>query len=187
MAEFKYDFDNVHHITTGAIGAPGQRTFYVQARYGAETLTLIAEKEQIRALANAIDRLLDELAEKDPRINTTDDILITDMNLQQPLQTNLRITQMGLGYDADRDMIVLVIQSTNQDAENDLESEFGSFDTGLDIEDTSDTILARLAASRPQMRALSTHATRVVEAGRPICGNCGRPIDKDGHFCPERN
>jgi uncharacterized repeat protein (TIGR03847 family) len=183
MAEFKYDFDTVHHITAGAIGAPGQRIFYVQARYGPDTLTLIAEKEQIRAMANAIDRLLDELAEKDPRTSTTDDILITDMNLQQPLQTNLRITQMGLGYDADRDMIVLVIQSAIQESDNALDS---GFDTDLDTE-TSDTILARLAATRPQMRALSTHATRVVEAGRPICGNCGRPIDKDGHFCPERN
>jgi hypothetical protein len=23
--------------------------------------------------------------------------------------------------------------------------------------------------------------------GRPICGNCGEPIDAGGHFCPKRN
>lgn len=168
MAEFTYDLDSVQHITAGAVGEPGNRVFYVQARQQSQLLTLIAEKEQVRALANAIDRLLDELAEKDPRISTTDDMLIKDMSLEEPLDEDFRIAQMGLGYDSERDMVVLVIQGYLEDIENEV-------------------ILARLAATRVQMRALSIHATRVVEAGRPICGNCGRPIDPDGHFCPERN
>jgi uncharacterized repeat protein (TIGR03847 family) len=46
---------------------------------------------------------------------------------------------------------------------------------------------ARISAARPQMRALATHASQIVAAGRPICGNCGRPIDPSGHFCPHRN
>jgi uncharacterized repeat protein (TIGR03847 family) len=37
------------------------------------------------------------------------------------------------------------------------------------------------------MRALADYAMRVVEGGRPICGNCGRPIDPEGHFCPKSN
>jgi len=27
----------------------------------------------------------------------------------------------------------------------------------------------------------------VAGQGRPICGNCGEPIDPEGHFCPKRN
>ncbi|NJN65204.1 MAG: DUF3090 family protein [Chloroflexaceae bacterium] len=168
MAEFTYEFDAVHHITAGAIGPPGERVFYVQARQGKQRLSLLAEKEQVRALANAIDRLLDELAEKNPQLSTTDDLLVMDMRLEEPLEANFRVEQMGLGYDGERDMVVLVVQGVAEDEEQ-------------------ESILARLSATRHQMRALSTHATSVVEAGRPICGNCGRPIDAEGHFCPERN
>lgn len=168
MAEFNYNLDSVQRITAGAVGPPGQRVFYVQARRGTQVLSLLAEKEQVRALADAVERLLDELAEKNPLLSTSDDLLVMDMSLEEPLEPEFRIAQMGLGYDAERDLVVLVVQGAP-----DIEGENG--------------VLARLVASRPQMRALSTHAARVVAAGRPICGNCGRPMDAAGHFCPERN
>jgi len=168
MAEFTYDFDDVTHITVGAVGAPGQRTFYIQARQGKRLLSLIAEKEQIRALASAVERLLDELAERNPGMAITDDLTIADMSLQEPLEAEFRIAQMGLGYDADRDMVVLVMQGMIEDLEEDM-------------------VLIRFSATRVQMRSLSIHAEHVIAGGRPICGNCGRPMDPDGHFCPERN
>jgi uncharacterized repeat protein (TIGR03847 family) len=167
MSDFTYDLDAVQRITAGAVGPKGQRVFYVQARRGSRLVTLIAEKEQVRALAEAIARLLDSLAEKNPRLATSDDLLVTDMSLEEPLEPEFRVGQMGLGYDAERDLVVLLIQ-------------------GL-AEDESEAQTARLSASRPQMRALSSHAAQVVAAGRPICGNCGRPIDPVGHFCPQRN
>lgn len=169
MPEFAYDFESVHHITADAVGPPGRRVFYIQARQGRQLVSLVAEKEQIRALANAIDRLLDDLAEKNPSMTTMDDILVTNMSLQEPLESAFRVAQMGLGYDLDRDRVILVLQSVAED------------------DDEEQVILARFTASRPQMRALSTHAIRVIESGRPICGNCGNPIDPEGHFCPERN
>jgi uncharacterized repeat protein (TIGR03847 family) len=167
MAEFTYDFETVQRITADAIGEPGHRIFYVQARRGPRLISLLAEKEQVRALADAIERLLDELAEKNPLLSTSDDMLVTDMSLEEPVEPEFRIVQMGLGYDNDRDMVVLVVQ--------------GQTDAG------EDEALLRISATRPQMRALSVHAARVVAAGRPICGNCGHPMDPGGHFCPERN
>lgn len=166
MTDFTYDFESVHRITTGTVGEPGARVFYIQARQGTRLISLIAEKEQVRALADAIDHLLDEVAEKNPRLVMSDDMIIMDMSLEEPLEPMFRIGQMGLGYDAERDMIVLVLQS-------------------LDLED--DSVLARLSATRMQMRAFSDHAVRVVAAGRAICGSCARPIEPTGHFCPERN
>lgn len=165
MAEFTLEFHNVQRITAGAIGKPGQRVFYLQVREGRRRLALIAEKEQVRALADALDTMLEELAEQNPLLASSDDLLISDMSLEEPLEAEYRVAQMGLGYDAERDMVVLVVQGSNAE----------------------DTMIARIAASRPQMRALSTHAARVVAAGRPVCGNCGRPIEPSGHFCPERN
>ncbi len=165
MAEFTYEFHTVQRITAGAIGKPGRRVFYIQARDGNRRLSLIAEKEQVRALADALDRLLEELAEQNPLLASSDDLLISDMSLEEPLEAEFRVEQMGLGYDTDRDVVVLVLQGVSE----------------------ADTMVARIAATRAQMRALSTHAARVVAAGRPICGNCGRPIEPSGHFCPERN
>ena len=165
MAEFTLEFHNVQRITAGAIGKPGQRVFYLQVREGRRQLALIAEKEQVRALADALDTMLEELADQNPLLASSDDLLISVMSLEEPLEAEYRVAQMGLGYDAERDMVVLVVQGANE----------------------TDTLIARIAASRPQMRALSTHAARVVAAGRPICGNCGRPIEPSGHFCPERN
>lgn len=174
MSEFSYDFEHVHRITTNAIGPPGQRVFYVQVRRGLDLVSMLAEKEQIRALAEAVDTLLDELAEKNPLLSTSDDMLITDMSLEEPVEPQFRIVQMGLGYDSERDMVILVVQ-------------------GAANEDDDDNTIARIAATRPQMRALSVHASRVVAAGRPFCDQYPRPCDyregRDGpcHFCPDRN
>lgn len=167
--KFTFDLDPVTRITAHAVGQPGQRTFYVQARRGRELVSLIAEKEQIRALAQAIDRLIEELSEKYPLLSSSDDLLIaSDMSLEEPLEAQFRIAQMGIGYDADRDMIILVLQGVP-------EEEGGAAQT------------ARFGASRQQMRALSDHAAAVVARGRRICGNCGRPINPGGHFCPQMN
>ncbi len=168
MADFTFDLEAVQRITVGAVGQPGQRVFYVQARRGNRLISLLAEKEQIRALADAVSQLLDDLTEKNPGLSTSDDILVTNMSLEEPLEPEFRIGQMGLGYDNQRDMIILVIQSM------------------VDEPDESPAT-ARFSATRMQMRALSVHAAQVVAAGRPICGNCGRPIDPSGHFCPQRN
>jgi uncharacterized repeat protein (TIGR03847 family) len=168
MSEFTFDLDAVQRITAGAVGPKGQRVFYVQARRGSRLITVSAEKEQVRALAEAVARLLDGLAEKNPRLATSDDMFVTDMSLEEPLEPEFRVAQMGLGYDAERDMVVLLIQ-------------------GLSEEEEGEGQTARFSASRPQMRALSSHAAQVVAAGRPTCGNCGRPIDPSGHFCPQRN
>lgn len=168
MSDFTYDLEAVNRITAGAVGPRGQRVFYVQARRGSRLISLAAEKEQVRALADAVSRLLDSLAEKNPRLATSDDMLVTDMSLEEPLEPEFRVAQMGLGYDAERDLVVLLIQGIAESEEADAPS-------------------ARFSASRPQMRALSVHAAQVVAAGRPICGNCGRPIDAAGHFCPQRN
>ena len=168
MAEFNFDLESVHRITAGAVGPKGQRVFYVQARRGNRLVSVIAEKEQVRALADAIERLLDSLAEQNPRLATSDDLFVADMSLEEPIEPEFRVAQMGLGYDGDRDLVVLLIQ-------------------GLSEEDGQEGPTARFSASRAQMRALSVHAAQVVSAGRPICGNCGRPIDASGHFCPQRN
>jgi uncharacterized repeat protein (TIGR03847 family) len=168
MAKFTYDLDPVTRITANAVGEPGRRVFWLQARRGRELVSLIAEKEQIRALAEAIDRVIEDVTTQDPLLTASDDLLLaSDMSLEMPLDARFRIAQMGIGYDSERDMVVLILQGT-RDADG-------------------QTPTARFAATRQQMRALSEHAAAVISRGRRICGNCGRPIDAAGHFCPQRN
>lgn len=167
MDDFTYDLDQVTRITASAVGEPGRRVFYVQARQGRQVVSMIAEKEQVQALAQYIEQFLDELAEKNPLLSSPDDfLLVSDMDLEEPLESVFRIAQMGLGYDAERDLIILIIQGNEED--------------GV-------TPSTRVSATREQMKALSQHALQVVSKGRRICGNCARPIDPEGHFCPRMN
>lgn len=166
---FTYDLDPVHRITAHAIGQPGQRTFYLQARRGRELVSLTAEKEQIMALAQAIEKLIEELATKNPQLSESDDLLLArDMSLEEPIEPAFRIAHMGIGYDAERDMVILIVQGIPEDESN-----------------TAPT--ARFGATRRQMHVLGSHAAEVVARGRRICGNCRRPIDPGGHFCPQMN
>jgi len=167
---YTYEFDPAGHLTVGTVGKPGQRTFYIQARKGREILTFTVEKEQVRALGQAFDRLHDDIVSNNPLVSTSDDaVLIRDMALLEPLEPVFRVVQMGLGYDAEHDTCVLIMQGMSED------------------EDEDDTPSARISIPREQVRGLSQHITAVLNGGRAVCGNCGRPKDPDGHFCPQMN
>jgi uncharacterized repeat protein (TIGR03847 family) len=168
MAQDFFDLNPVKHITADAIGPPGQRAFYLQASQGDNTVTLLLEKEQVQALAISVDQMLEELEMRNPQ-STSEMELISqyDLVLREPIDPLFRVGQIGLGYDEDSDMLIVVAQELT--------------------EDEDDMSVVRFWASRAQMKALSEHSLRVVEAGRPTCPLCGRPIDPEGHFCPRRN
>ncbi len=160
-----HDLNPVTHITVGAIGVPGKRTFYLQGRQGRTLVTLVAEKEQVSALSTGIDQLLDRLGWGARAVQVT----AAEMELSEPIEPLFRIGQLGLGYDAEQNLLVLVAYE-------------------LPEREESPTVnVVRFWASQDQMRALARHAAAIVAAGRPICVLCGRPIDPEGHFCPKRN
>ncbi|MCC7355201.1 MAG: DUF3090 domain-containing protein [Anaerolineae bacterium] len=166
-----YDLDPVSAITADAVGEPGKRVFYLQARQGKRTVTLLIEKEQVRALATGIDQLIEQMEQKLSRPSSEQETpLQSDLVLQEPLDPEFRVGQMGLGFDEERGMIILIAQEAVAEGE-----------------DADNAAVARFWATRGQMRALSRHAQAVVEQGRPTCPLCGQPIDPTGHFCPPRN
>ncbi len=174
---FTYDFHSVQHIVADAVGEPGRRTFYLQARQGTETVSLVLEKQQVAALAASIMQMLDELKQLNPDLPpvTPEE---THLRLEEPLDPAFRVGQIGLGYDETRDRMVLVVQALAVLDEGDEET-FPSPDVNIPK--------ARFFATRGQMLALSQHALRVVAAGRPECPLCGEPMDPEGHFCPRTN
>jgi uncharacterized repeat protein (TIGR03847 family) len=166
-----YNLRPVDHITTDAIGPPGKRVFYLQARKGEEQVTLIVEKAQVQSLAIGVEEFLSDLRERRPGIEEADSQFDeSEMRLRKPIDPAFRVGQIGIGYDDDADLMVLVARE--------IQTEDNA------VEEPS---VARFWCTRSQMRTMCSWGLDVAERGRPICGNCGRPIDPDGHFCPKRN
>jgi hypothetical protein len=69
MAATEIDVDPVLHITTDAIGKPGQRVFYIQAWQEDRTVTLLVEKVQIQTLAIGVEQFLSEIKERFPDLS----------------------------------------------------------------------------------------------------------------------
>ncbi len=171
MAGMHYEFNPVAHITTGFIGQPGKRVFYLQAFKDREVVTLIVEKQQMEALAHYVEQFLVELKEKFPHLpEASPDYDPNAMALKLPVDPAFRVGQLGLGYDADRDLLVIVAQEILVE--------------GRDPEEAG---AARFFVTRSQMRALGLYGLSLVKQGRPLCGNCGQPLDPEGHFCPKSN
>jgi uncharacterized repeat protein (TIGR03847 family) len=165
-----FDLNPVDRITTDAVGNPGSRIFYLQARKGRRLVTLICEKEHVAALAMAIDQLLLSIAEGNAdAVVDPDPVLQEGMDLEYPLEPAFRTGQVNLGFDQGTGRLVIIAYEL------------------MEEEDDSPPSVARFWATPAQMRAFSVHGQEVVAAGRPVCAMCGQPIDPEGHFCPRRN
>ncbi len=172
MPQSVIDLNPVSRITVGAIGEPGQRVFYIQARQGSILVTLLCEKEQVHALAIGIEQLLTQLAQKSPeKIGTMEEQPAQELVLEEPIEPLFRVGQMGLGYDEDDNLLVLVTQEAVPE----------------ETEPASASI-ARFWMTPQQGYWLAQHAMAVVAAGRPRCPLCGAPMGPQGeHFCPRKN
>lgn len=161
-----FELGHVDRITAGAIGEPGQRTFFIQARAGSQLVTLLSEKEQVQALATHLQTLMDALPdigeegfEPEP----------SDLDLEEPAVAEWRVGSMALAHDDESGRISIVIEeAVPEDSE-------------------LEPATARLEATRAQVRAFAERALEVVAAGRPRCHLCGFPIDPEGHRCPALN
>jgi uncharacterized repeat protein (TIGR03847 family) len=47
--------------------------------------------------------------------------------------------------------------------------------------------VARIYATRRQVRAMAAKGAEAVAAGRPLCPLCDMPMDPAGHRCPRWN
>lgn len=167
------DLGPVDRITAGAIGEPGSRTFYLQARGRGQLVTVVVEKEQVQLLAASILELLADL-ELETGVGPGDD----ELGLEEPVDPIWRAGRLSIGYDHDRQLFVLEIEESVPETEN---------DDVADVDEVGRSEVVQLAATTEQMFALSRHGAAVVEQGRPTCQFCGNPIDPEGHACPAMN
>ncbi len=164
----------VDRITADAVGEPGDRTFYIQARAGEELVTVIVEKQQVQLLAASVLELLEDA----PATEAADD---STMSLEEPLFPRWRAGRLSIGFDEERELFMLEVEEFQPDLED------------LDAEDPPPMLpenepeSIRIWASPAQMLALSRHGAEVAARGRPTCQFCGNPIDAEGHACPAMN
>ena len=171
MPPLEFELRPVNKITTDAIGEPGKRVFYLQAISDDQLITLIIEKQQVQSLAIGVEQFLQDLQSRHPEISeASPDFIESEMSLEKPIDPAFRVGQLGLGYDEESDLLVLVARELPN---VETEEETGS--------------VARLWCTRSQIRAMCHWGLEIASRGRPICGNCGQPIDQDGHFCPKSN
>jgi uncharacterized repeat protein (TIGR03847 family) len=165
------------YFTTGAVGQPGQRVFYLQGRQDRTVLTLKVEKEQISALADYVAGLLAKL----PEPGTAS----TDLPLLEPVEPVWSVGALGLGYDESGDRLVVVANEATEQEEDD--GEEGSTEEATESGEAVAGATARFLITRAQASAFVERARSLVRAGRPVCPMCSQPKDPEGHVCPRSN
>lgn len=169
------ELDRVDKITAGAVGDPGERTFFIQARSGDQLVTVLVEKEQVELLAASILEILSNLDQE-----TGEGPPVEELELEAPLEPIWRAGRLSIGYAEARDLMLLELEEVVEG-----EDEEGEQETQPTEEPEADRL--RLWATREQMLALSRHGAAVAARGRPRCQFCGNPIDPEGHTCPAMN
>ncbi len=166
MPNIEIELNPVDFITVGTIGPKGQRVFYLQAAKGEQLVSLTIEKEQAWALSEAIRELIDDLDTRYPEEIPTSGAIKPDLDLREPIDPLFRVAQMGLGYDEDRNLIVLVAQElVAADAEEETEDP-----------EAVEPGIVRMWSTRGQMRALSEQCQQTVQSGRPDPKQNGRLV-----------
>lgn len=158
----RFDLNAVDRFVVGTIGMPGDRTFYFQSVVGRDVLSFKCEKAQVAALVNALGQLISELPPPDPEAPPF-------VALDLPLLEEWTVGVIGLAYDGEADMVVLVLEEIQR------------------TPDATDGGKAQFRLTRSQIMGLTLYGENLISAGRPLCEICGAAIDPEGYNCSCNN
>jgi uncharacterized repeat protein (TIGR03847 family) len=180
-----HGFDPPERFVAGTVGPPGQRTFFLQARSGARLVSVALETQQVQALAERIDELLDEVMashQTEGLIPAVAPLGLEDSEpLEQPIEEEFRAGTMTLSWDPGDQRVVIEVFPYTEAAVVTPDQ----IDEDFEEPEPDEVFLVRLAAG--PARAFVKRAEQVLDAGRPSCPFCGNPIDPDGHLCVRAN
>ncbi|MFN5841270.1 MAG: DUF3090 family protein [Acidimicrobiaceae bacterium] len=162
-----FDFENADAFATGAIGRPGERTFYLQVRAEGQTVSVKCEKGQVAALSNYLRDMLADMPDTGPTLDPTSSSLVN------PVEQDFVLGSIGLGVDrSNMRMVVQLEEMVFLDEDDD---------------DEASTTVVRVLLTPEQVRAFCDTADLFVSAGRATCKWCSQPVDPAGHACPKFN
>jgi len=164
VSDREWEFDGVDRITFGALGPPGRRTFYLQARQGLDSVSLVVEKDHVVAMSEGTEEIFKSAGYPRESIEWDAD----SMALEEPIEPAFRVGTVAIGYAEDRDRVLIECRAlVGEDSE----------------EDASDAQSARFWITRAQLEALSAYGMMIAAQGRPICPLCRVPMEPEGHQC----
>ncbi len=174
------EYDPPERFVVGTVGAPGERTFYLQASAQGRVTSVALEKAQVAVLAERVEELLDEVVRRTGGDTPVPAIAPTAAADTQPLLTpveeDFRVGTMSLAWDTDTERVVIECLEVGEDVG----------DEG-DLTPAPGASLLRVRLTGAVARAFVRRANAVVAAGRPPCPFCGNPLDPEGHVCPRAN
>jgi uncharacterized repeat protein (TIGR03847 family) len=180
-----HGFDPPERFVAGTVGEPGQRTFFLQARSGSHLVSVALEKQQMAALAERIDELLDEVMASQGGAATVPAVAPLDLEdaepLEQPIEEEFRAGTMTLSWDPNDARVVIEVFPFSEAAvvsPDQVEEDF-------EEPEPDELLLVRIPPGAA--RAFVKRATQVLGAGRPSCPFCGGPVDPEGHLCVRMN
>lgn len=172
-----YEFDGLTHFTAGAIGSPGQRTFYLQLGDDRGHVSVKLEKQQVRALAEFLRSVLDDLPDPpgpDPE----------PLDLKEPTDAEWVVGQIAVGIDEADGHVLLVVDELVPDEDDDDDDELDDVEL-LDTDPAGARIKANISSALASQFVVT--ADDLMSRGRPPCRLCGQPLDPTGHACPRLN
>lgn len=159
--------------------------FYIQAWKDDRTVSVIVEKFQVQTLAVGVEQFLAEVNGKFPDLpDASADYDEKKMHINPPVDALFRAAQVGLGYDPEGDLVALELRETPQPAPG---GEAAEGEPAAAPEPAEGAAVVRFWCTRSQIRALVNWGLEVASRGRPLCPQCGQPMDPEGHFCPRKN
>jgi len=145
MTRRLFVFDLPDRFSTGTVGEPGNRTFFLQARDGGRVVSVALEKTQVAVLAERLGRLLVELDRhgivEDPPTPIDPD----EKPLDEPLNEAFRAGTLSLGWDGEAERILIEARAQTE-ADADPEAEAEAIELDDDDEDGPDLLRVRLTA-----------------------------------------
>lgn len=161
------EFGPLIYIAAEAIGQPGQRRFRLRTMNEAgETASLWLEKEQLNALGDAIETVLN--AEGYRYMGLPLDDIEPPPVLPLDSSIEMRVAQLSMGVNHETQQMVLI-------AANGIEA------------DDPDTTTLNFEFDYRRGHELQRQIVDVVAAGRPPCPLCTAPMDPEGHVCVRSN
>lgn len=163
MARPEIDWDDTDGFTTGAVGDPGRRVFFLQARRADRVVSLKVEKQQVAALA---EFLAGQMADLPPL--TTDSVTseASTAVFEDPGEADWVVGSLGVTYQQSTDRLVLIAEELLRDQDG-------------------EPAQARFPMRREMVAGFIEQARELVAAGRPPCPWCAAPLEPSaGGWCP---
>jgi uncharacterized repeat protein (TIGR03847 family) len=184
MTHQVYAFEPPERFVAGTVGAPGERTFFLQARGSGRLVTVALEKVQVALLAEKLDELLVEAHRRfGVELPPADPSPADNEPLETPLDEEFRVGTLGLAFDVDTATVVIEAIAVGEGEAEEEEEEEDDDDDEL----AADRDRLRVRLTPQAARAFIDRARKVVASGRPPCPLCGQPLDARGHLCPRHN